>query len=303
MIDRHKSSTAWLFAKASLFTLLVPGSVVVLVPYLFLADLSLSAIDFLGVGLLGLPPLVLGAALYLRCAYDFAWSGRGTPLPIDAPSQLVISGPYRYSRNAMYVGILTILAGEALLYRDLQLLFYLLGMTVLFNIIIFGYEERVLRRQFGEAYARYCETVPRWIPNWSGLKTLYMGSFLKVGVFLLAAGVVVHLLRLSFNWIPITQMPVSAHAFLVVLPAYTVFGCIVYARRMNLAAVYQKVIFALILVLLLITMVMHFYSLVAHTNKWLGIFPMWYSVVAVLLYTSFAIFLKTRTVLAHDFDS
>ncbi len=303
MIDRHKSSTAWLFAKASLFTLLVPGSVVVLVPYLFLADLSLSAIDFLGVGLLGLPPLVLGAALYLRCAYDFAWSGRGTPLPIDAPSQLVISGPYRYSRNAMYVGILTILAGEALLYRDLQLLYYLLGMTVLFNIIIFGYEERVLRRQFGEAYTRYCKTVPRWIPNWSGLRTLYMGSFLKVGVFLLAAGVVVHVLRLSFNWTPITQMPVSAHAFLVVLPAYTVFGCIVYARRMNLARVHLKIIFILVLVLLFITMVMHIYSLVAHTNRWLGIFPMWYSVVAILLYSSFAFFLKTRTVLAHDFDS
>ncbi len=303
MNDRRKSSTTWLFAKASLFTLLVPGSVVVPVPYLFLADLSLSAIDFLGMGLLGLPPLVLGTALDLRCAYDFAWSGRGTPLPIDAPSQLVISGPYRYSRNAMYVGILTILAGEALLYRDLQLLFYLLGMTVLFNIIIFGYEERVLRRQFGEAYARYCKTVPRWIPNWSGLRKLYMGSFLKVGVFLLAAGVVVHVLRLSFDLVPITNMPDSAHAFLVVLPAYTVFGCIVYARRMNLAAVYQKVIFALILILLLTTLVMHVYSLVAHTNRWLGIFPMWYSVVAILLYSSFAIFLKTRTVLVHNLDS
>ena len=41
---------------------------------------------------------------------------------------------------------------------------------------------------------------------------------------------------------------------------------------------------------------MHIYSLVAHTNSWLGIFPMWYSVVAVLLYSGFAVFLKTRTV-------
>ena len=45
------------------------------------------------------------------------------------------------------------------------------------------------------------------------------------------------------------------------------------------------------------------YSIVAHTSRWLGIFPMWYSVVAILLYSGFAIFLKTRTVLAHDFDS
>ena len=45
------------------------------------------------------------------------------------------------------------------------------------------------------------------------------------------------------------------------------------------------------------------YSIVAHPNRWLSIFPMWYSVVAVLLYSGFALFLKTRTVLAHDFDS
>ena len=296
MTDQRKSSTTWLFTKTSLFTLLVPGSVVVLLPYLFLDDVSLGAIDFLGLGLLGLPPLVLGAALYLRCAYDFAWSGRGTPLPLDAPSKLVISGPYRYSRNSMYIGILAILAGEALLYRDLGLLYFLLGMTILFNIIIFAYEERVLRRQFGEAYDRYCQAVPRWIPNWSGLKTLYRGSFLKVGVFMLVGGVVVHVLRLSFDLVPITNMPDSAHAFLVVLPAYTLFGCIVYARRMNLAAVHLKIIFALFFALLSITLVMHVYSLVAHTNDWLGIFPMWYSVVAVILYSSFAFFLKTRTV-------
>lgn len=303
MIDRRKSPTAWLFAKASLFTLVVPGTVVVLVPYLLLADASLGAIDFLGMTLLGLPLLLLGAALYLRCAYDFAWSGRGTPAPTDPPIQLVMSGPYRYCRNPMYVGILTILAGEALLYRDLRVLFFLFAMAVLFNIFILGYEERALGRQFGEAYARYCEAVPRWIPNWSGFKTLYRGTFLKVGSFLLAGGVVIHVLHLSFGGVPITQMPDSIHTVLVVLPAYTLFGCIVYARRINLARVYQKVIFALILVLLFITLVMHFYSIVAHTNTWLGIFPMWYSVVAVIVYSGFAIFLKTRTVLAHDFDS
>ena len=295
MIDRRKSGTAWLFAKASLFTLLVPGSVVVVLPYLLLADASLDALDFLGMALLGLLPLVLGAALYLRCAYDFAWSGRGTPFPIDPPSRLVTGGPYRYSRNPMYVGVLAILAGEALLYSDLRLFLLLLAMTVLFNIFILGYEERTLGRQFGEAYADYCAAVPRWIPKWSDLNALYMGTFLKVGVFVLAGGVVAHLLRLSVG-LPVTQTPDSIHAFLVVLPAYAGFGCVVYARRVNLAALHQKVVFVMIIGLLFITMVMHFYSIVAHTGRWLGIFPMWYSVVAVLVYGGFAFFLKTRTV-------
>jgi hypothetical protein len=127
------------------------------------------------------------------------------------------------------------------------------------------------------------------------LKALYRGTFLKVGSFTLAGGVVAHVLRLAIG-LPVIQTPVSIHALLVVLPAYTGFGCIVYARRINLAGVWRKVIFALILVLLFITMVMHFYSIVAHDNRWLGIFPMWYSVVAVLVYSGFALFLKTRTV-------
>jgi len=298
MIDRHKTGTVGLFAKASLFTLLVPGTVVVLVPYLLLADASLGAIDLLGVSLLGLLPLVLGAALYVRCAYDFAWLGRGTPAPIDPPVELVISGPYRYSRNPMYIGVLTMLAGEALLYLDLRLLCFLLAMAVIFNIFILGYEERALGRQFGEGYARYCAAVPRWIPRWSGLKALYRGSFLKVGIFVFAGGVVAHVLRLSVG-LPVTQTPVSIHVLLVVLPAYTAFGCIVYARRIDLAGVWQKIILALIIGLLFITALMHLYSIVAHDNSWLGIFPMWYSVGAVIVYGGFALFLKTRTLERH----
>ncbi|MHC4106972.1 MAG: methyltransferase family protein [Planctomycetota bacterium] len=294
MIDRRTSGTAWLFAKASLFTLVVPGTVVVLVPYLLLADAALGAVDVQGISMLGLLPLVLGAALYLRCAYDFVWSGRGTPVPIDPPVELVISGPYRYCRNPMYIGILGILGGEALLYRDLRLLLFLLAMAVLFNIFILGYEERALRRRFGEAYARYCEAVPRWIPGWAGLKALYRGTFLKVGVFVLAAGAVAHVVRLTVG-LPVLQMPDSIHAFLVVLPAYAGFGCIVYARRINLAGVHHAVILALIIGLLVTTVVMHIYSMVAHDNRWLGVFPMWYSVAAVLVYGGFALFLKTRT--------
>ncbi len=294
MIDRRKTGTVRLFAKASLFTLVVPGTVVVLVPYLLLADASLGAIDVLGMSPLGLLPLVLGAALYLRCAYDFVWSGRGTPAPIDPPVELVISGPYRYSRNPMYIGVLAMLAGEALLYLDLRLLCFLLAMVVVFNIFILGYEERALGRQFGEEYARYCAAVPRWIPAWSGLRSLYRGTFLKVGTFVFAGGVVVHLLRLSVG-LPVTQTPNSIHALLVVLPAYSGLGCIVYARRINLAGVRRKIILASIIGLLFITAVMHLYSIVAHDNRWLGIFPMWYSVVAVIVYGGFAVFLKTRT--------
>ncbi len=294
MIDHRTPGTTWLFVKASVFTLVVPGAVVVLVPYLLMTDASLGAIDVFGMSLLGLPLIILGTALYLRCAYEFVLSGRGTPAPIDPPAHLVTTGPYRYSRNPMYIGPLVILIGETLLYGALPLLYFLLALAAGFHIFIVSYEERALGQQFGEAYARYCEAVPRWIPGWFGLKALYRGTFLKVGIFVFAGGVVAHALRLTVG-LPILEMPVSLHAFLVVLPAYTAFGCIVYARQIDLAGVPRKVILALIIALLLITVVMHVYSIVAHTNEWLGIFPMWYSILAVIVYGGFAYFLKTRT--------
>ena len=75
MVDHREPGTAWLVLKASVFTLVLPGSVVVLVPCLLLADASLGAIDVLGISLLGVLPIILGTALYLRCAYDFIVSG------------------------------------------------------------------------------------------------------------------------------------------------------------------------------------------------------------------------------------
>ncbi len=128
------------------------------------------------------------------------------------------------------------------------------------------------------------------------MKELYKGTFLKVGIFVFAGGVVIHVLRLSVG-LPVDKLrwPVSIHALLVVLPAYVAFGCIVYARQIELTGAHQKVILALIIALLLTTVVMHFYSIVAQTNEWLGIFPMWYSILAVIVYGGFAYFLKTRT--------
>lgn len=276
-------STAWLFAKASLFTVLVPGSVVVLVPYLVLENPSLGAINVWGMSMLGLLPIVLGTALYMRCAFDFALSGRGTPAPVDPPVQLVASGPYRYSRNPMYIGILAILAGEAVLFRDRALLYLLLTMGVVFHLVVVLYEEHALRHRFGDRYARYREQAPRWIPRRSGLKELYRRSFLRVGAFVLMAGTVAHLLRLTVG-LPVLEMPVSIHAFLVVLPAYAVIGCIIYWRRLRLAVLAP-------FLLLLTTVVMHVYSIAADTNEWYRIFPLWYSALAAPLYAGLALIL------------
>src|SRR5256885_13189435 len=46
-----------------------------------------------------LVPMILGAAIMIRCCWDFAWTGRGTPAPFEPPRRLVITGLYRRVRD------------------------------------------------------------------------------------------------------------------------------------------------------------------------------------------------------------
>jgi protein-S-isoprenylcysteine O-methyltransferase Ste14 len=54
--------------------------------------------------------------LYVWCAGAFTFIGKGTPAPIDAPRILVTQGAYRWMRNPMYVGVLLVVFGEAILF-------------------------------------------------------------------------------------------------------------------------------------------------------------------------------------------
>ena len=152
--------------KTLLFTILVPGTVTVLVPYLLLSwDVQIFSFELGPIRFLGLPPILLGAVTYLWCAWDFTFTGRGTPAPIDPPKKLVVKGLYRYVRNPMYVGITLILFGEGLLFEAATLFLYAGFLLVCAHLFIVYYEEPTLRRLFGAPYESYCKSVARWIPR------------------------------------------------------------------------------------------------------------------------------------------
>ncbi|HET9221067.1 MAG TPA: isoprenylcysteine carboxylmethyltransferase family protein [Roseiflexaceae bacterium] len=152
--------------KTLLFTILVPGTVTVLIPG-WLVDWDGLALAE-GIGALrwiGLAPLLVGAWFYLRCAWDFVVAGQGTPAPIDAPKHLVVRGLYRLVRNPMYVGVLLCIGGEALLFGSALLLIYAALLFLCFHMFITTYEEPTLQRLFGRSYEQYCAAVPRWLPR------------------------------------------------------------------------------------------------------------------------------------------
>src|SRR5215831_17814599 len=111
-----------LFFETIVFTVLVPGTVAFWLPRIILDSGRIRLPASWSVAqLAALVPLGLGAAIYLRCVWEFATRGRGIPAPIDHPKELVVTGLYRYVRNPMYLGVLLFLLGEALFlqYRDI----------------------------------------------------------------------------------------------------------------------------------------------------------------------------------------
>lgn len=154
-----------LFLKNLMFTVLVPGTVAVFIPYRIVSRTPAALSVTPGRLLLAAPALALGAAIYLWCLWDFAVTGRGTPAPIDPPRQLVVRGLYRYVRNPMYLGVLLVVAGWAILSWSGRVLAYGVAVALLFHLFVLLVEEPLLRSKFGSAYEAYRETVRRWWPG------------------------------------------------------------------------------------------------------------------------------------------
>lgn len=156
----------WLFTKNLVFTVLVPGTVAVYIPYRIIKgrhhsfSVSWEILPFVAAVF-----IFIGATIYLWCLWDFAVTGRGTPAPIDAPKRLVITGLYRHVRNPMYIGVLCIILGWAILYKSYAVLQYAILIWVLFQGVVILVEEPSLRRQFDTSYKDYCKKVKRWIPG------------------------------------------------------------------------------------------------------------------------------------------
>lgn len=156
-----------LFIRNLIFTILQPGIVAGLIPYLILGDkvddIFVKQLFTGGLHDSGIIIFLIGFAIMLTCIISFAVQGQGTLSPADPTKKLVVAGLYKFSRNPMYVGVTLILIGEAIFFQSVELGIYLLFVFIAFNLFTILIEEPRLRRDFGEEYKRYCEKVKRWI--------------------------------------------------------------------------------------------------------------------------------------------
>lgn len=93
----------------------------------------------------------------------FVSEGLGTPAPLAPTKKLVVTGFYRFVRNPMYVSLLAIILGQALLFGDARLVVLASLAWLASHIFVVGFEEPRLEREFGPQYAAYRRNVPRWI--------------------------------------------------------------------------------------------------------------------------------------------
>ena len=106
--------------------------------------------------------VILGAALGLSALSGF-WRARTTVNPRGSVSSSVMGGPYRFTRNPMYLGFVILLIGFPLLFKSYWGLILSPLFVVLMNRLVIRHEEAYLEKKFAEQYTNYKVRVRRWI--------------------------------------------------------------------------------------------------------------------------------------------
>ncbi len=152
-----------------LFSLILPFTAVVLIPYVLLEERGARAVDESVVAsalfFMGAASICLGIYLLALTIRAFAVKGRGTLAPWSPTSRLVVEGVYAYVRNPMISAVLFILLGEAMVFLSLRLFAWFVAFFIINNIYFTISEEPALIRRFGTDYEEYKANVPKWLPR------------------------------------------------------------------------------------------------------------------------------------------
>jgi protein-S-isoprenylcysteine O-methyltransferase Ste14 len=111
---------------------------------------------------LGVSLTVVAIALF---AYSVAtFRAAGTPVPARQPTTVIVrTGPYRFSRNPIYLAFSLLQLGIAIWANSVWLVATLVGAVALIRFVVIPREEQYLERRFGAQYLDYKASVRRWL--------------------------------------------------------------------------------------------------------------------------------------------
>lgn len=106
--------------------------------------------------------ILIGMSLILWAVRLFARAGT-TIKPFEASTKMIVAGPYRWSRNPIYLGMAMILLGIGLALGTLTPFAILPLFVWLIQKNFIAHEEAMLDKSFGPAYAEYKKRIRRWL--------------------------------------------------------------------------------------------------------------------------------------------
>jgi protein-S-isoprenylcysteine O-methyltransferase Ste14 len=145
------------------FFVAAPGTVAGLIPW-WLTSWQIED-AWLPLQVVGALVIAAGLAVLVQAFVRFVVDGFGTPAPVAPTEELVISGLYRHVRNPMYIAVVAIIAGQALVFGQPVVLAYAAAMWVVFAAFVRAYEEPTLLETYGAQYDAYRRAVPAWLPR------------------------------------------------------------------------------------------------------------------------------------------
>lgn len=117
------------------------------------------------------------------------------------------------------------------------------------------------------------------------MRNIYYRTFARVGALVYMGGTMIHASRLIFDF-PITNMPVQVDWFVVLFAGYAGIGFIVFVKTIRFKSKWDRLVYGLLVIHLLGSVLFHMYILVANDRAIIGIFPYWYSYMAVAYFAA-----------------
>ncbi|MDD5494436.1 MAG: isoprenylcysteine carboxylmethyltransferase family protein [Dehalococcoidia bacterium] len=165
-IARGDSKKRWLYTPVVAFLFLLFMSLFVIAALSTDRWLNLPSIIYLPWTLIAAIIMLIAGAILVIWTWAQFLRAKGTPVPLNPPQKLIVSGVYACSRNPMLMGIFLLFFGSGIIIGSLSLTFiYTPLLIVLFYFQITKIVEREMELKFGQEYLDYKKRVPRFFPR------------------------------------------------------------------------------------------------------------------------------------------
>lgn len=159
----------WILVLATIFSYILFAPFVIFdISTQVLVDIFTFPVDIIPqpYNLVGLSLIPVGMFLVIWANFELLYIGKiglRDREPMQKPSNLVLAGPYNFSRNPLYFGVLLMLLGLVIVWSSVVTAFLTILVYIIFRYMFIKKEELILEEEFGDQYREFKKRVRRWV--------------------------------------------------------------------------------------------------------------------------------------------